>query len=83
MNDIEIAIIVNGAPTMLHAKHGTHLHELVAEALKQSNNLGQGAENWELRDAAGVELDQSKTVGHYHLESGVKLFLNLRAGVGG
>jgi hypothetical protein len=83
MDVIEIVVIVNGRPALVRAREATHLHKVVKEALDETGNVGQPPENWELRDAAGVELDQSRTVKHYDLESGVKLFLNLRAGVGG
>jgi hypothetical protein len=82
-HQIEIVVVVNGNPALVHAEQGTHLRKVVEQALSDTGNVGQPPENWELRNAAGLELDQSKTVGHYDLESGVKLFLNLHAGVGG
>jgi hypothetical protein len=80
---IEIVVVVNGHPALVRAHEDTHLRKIVEEALRETGNVGQPPENWELRNAAGMELDQSKTVRHYGLESGVKLFLNLHAGVGG
>lgn len=82
-HEIEIVIIVNGHPALVRASEGSRLRGVVEHALGETGNVGQPPENWELRNAAGLLLDQSKTVGHYHLESGVKLFLNLHAGIGG
>jgi hypothetical protein len=83
MDALDLVIVVNGQPVVVKAHEGTHLRKVVEQALAESGNVGQPPENWELRDAAGVELDQQRTVKHYKLENGVKLFLNLRAGVGG
>lgn len=83
MDALDLVIVVNGQPVVVKAHEGTHLRKVVEKALEESGNVGQPPENWELRDAAGLELDQEQTVKHYKLENGVKLFLNLRAGVGG
>jgi hypothetical protein len=83
MDALDLVIVVNGQPAVVKAHEGTHLSKVVEKALEETGNVGQPPENWELRDAAGVELDQKRTVKHYKLENGTKLFLNLRAGVGG
>jgi hypothetical protein len=83
MDALDLVIVVNGQPAVVKAHEGTHLRKVVEQALEETGNVGQPPENWELRDAAGIELDQQRTVKHYKLENGVKLFLNLRAGVGG
>jgi hypothetical protein len=83
MNKIELAVIVNGQPTVVSANLNSPLHAVVGKALEQTGNLGQGPENWELRDAAGVELDQSQKIDSFGFPPDVKLFLNLRAGIGG
>jgi len=82
-HEIEITVIVNGQPIAEHVNVKTILRELVKRALDKSGNSGQPVENWELRDAAGQVLDLSKTVEHYGIINGAKLFLNLKAGVGG
>jgi hypothetical protein len=83
MDQIDLLVVVNGTPALVHARKGTHLRKVVEEALDETKNIGQPADRWQLRNAEGLLLEQSKTVGHYHLESGVKLFLNLEAGIGG
>jgi hypothetical protein len=83
MDRIELLVVVNGTPALVHAQDGTHLRKVVEKALNETGNVGQPPEKWELRNAEGVLLDQTKTVGHYHLHSGTKLFLNLEAGIGG
>lgn len=83
MNKIELAVIVNGQPTVVSANLNSPLHTVVQKALEQTDNLGQPPQNWEIRDAAGVELDQSQKIGSFNFPPDVKLFLNLRAGIGG
>jgi hypothetical protein len=83
MPKIDLAVIVNGQPTMVSANENAPLHSIIGKALEQTGNLGQPAENWELRDAAGVELDGSRKIETFGFAPGVKLFLNLRAGIGG
>jgi hypothetical protein len=51
--------------------------------LEQTGNTGQPPDNWELRDAQGTLLDTSHKIASFHFPSGVRLFLNLKAGVGG
>jgi hypothetical protein len=83
-HEIEITVIVNGQPVELeHVNVKTLLRAVVERALEKSGNSGQPIDNWELRDSAGQVLDLSKTVAHYGIVSGTKLFLNLKAGVGG
>lgn len=82
-NKVEIAVIVNGQPVPVEANVKAPLRTVVEHALQKSGNSGQPLENWELRDAAGNVLDLSKKVEEYGLTEGVKLFLNLKAGVGG
>lgn len=83
-HEIGITVIVNGQPIEIeHVSVKELLRVVVERALNKSGNSGQPIENWELRDAAGQVLDLSKTVGHYGIVNGAKLFLNLKAGVGG
>ena len=44
---------------------------------------GSPSENWELRDAEGNLLDLDKKIEDYGFPEKVRLFLNLKAGVGG
>lgn len=81
--DFEITIVVNGKPEQVKVGLDEEIEEAVKLALKQSGNSGQPAEQWELRDETGQVLDLDKTVGVLDIKEGAKLFLNLKAGVGG
>lgn len=80
---ILLTVIVNGQPTEVTAESTTPLHVVIVRALEQTGNQGQPPAKWELRDASGVILDPQQTVGDYGFVSGTRLFLNLKAGVGG
>jgi len=82
-HSIGIRVIVNGQPVQVKASPHQPLIPVVNKALNESGNSGQPLENWELRDASGQVLDLHKKVGDYGFTDGVKLFLNLKAGVGG
>ena len=79
----EIEIVVNGKPEQVKVALDQQVGEVVKAALKQSGNSGQPPEQWELRDETGQVLDVSKTVAVLDIKEGAKLFLNLKAGVGG
>ena len=80
---ISITVVVNGHPTVVDAVENDPLGAIIPDALRQTANSGQPPENWELRDAEGNLLDLDKKVGDYGFSENVRLFLNLRAGVGG
>jgi Predicted metal binding domain/Protein of Unknown function (DUF2604) len=82
-NKRDLAVIVNGQPTVVSANVNAPLHTIIPKALEQTGNLGQPPENWELRDSAGVALDADKKIASFDFEPDVKLFLSLKAGVGG
>jgi hypothetical protein len=82
-NKVDLAVIVNGQPTMVEANLNAPLHSIIGRALEQTGNAGQPPENWELRDAGGTLLDGSKKIKAFGFPPDVKLFLNLKAGVGG
>lgn len=82
-NRIALEIIVNGQPTQVEGNVNAPLHTLIARALSQTGNAGQPPENWEIRDAAGVLLPLDQKIEEFHFPEGARLFLNLRAGVGG
>jgi len=82
-NQIEITVIVNGQPVEEKANVNAPLRTVVEHALQKSGNSGQPPENWELRDSAGQVLDLSRKAEDYGIVAGAKLFLNLKAGVGG
>jgi hypothetical protein len=82
-NKIHITVIVNGQPTVVDANLNAPLATIIPRALEQTGNTGQPPENWELRDAQGTLLDTSQKIGSFHFPPDVRLFLNLKAGVGG
>lgn len=82
-NKINIEVVVNGQPTLVEANLNSPLHTIIPKALEQTANAGQPPENWELRDAAGNVLDVSKKIKDFGFPGGIRLFLNLKAGVGG
>lgn len=80
---VSITIVVNGQPTVVDAAENDPLRAIIPDALRQTGNSGQPPENWELRDDDGNLLDLNKTIGDYGFDDKVRLFLNLKAGVGG
>ena len=81
--EIDLTIVVNGQPTVVRANINAPLQTVIARALEQTGNSGQPLENWELRDVAGAVLDLAKKIGDFNFPPDVRLFLNLKAGIGG
>ena len=79
----EITFIVNGQPVEIKVGLDEQIGEAVEDALKASGNSGQPAEQWELRDESGQTIDTGKKIGELGIAAGAKLFLSLKAGVGG
>ena len=82
-NKIELTVVVNGQATVVEGNLNAPLHTIIPRALDQTGNSGQPPENWELRDAQGTLLDTSKKIGSFNFTPDTRLFLNLKAGVGG
>ena len=80
---IEFEIIVNGQPVSVKIDLYAEVREAVEQALEESGNSGQPIENWELRDASGHPIDTGLKIADSNIKPGAKLFLNLKAGVGG
>ena len=80
---ISITVVVSGQPTVVDAVDTDPIGAIIPDALKQTENSGQPPENWELRDADGTLLDLDKRIGDYGFPEKTRLFLNLKAGVGG
>ena len=80
---ISITIVVNGQPTVVDTIEDAPLSTIIPDALRQTENSGQPPENWELRDADGTLLDLDKKIEDYGFPPKIRLFLNLKAGVGG
>ena len=82
-NKIDLTIIVNGEPTVVEANLHAPLKTVIERALSQTTNTGQPPDAWELRNAAGVELDLDRKIEDFDFAPGTQLYLNLKAGVGG
>jgi hypothetical protein len=81
--NIVLTVIVNGTPTEVGADPNQPLGSIVPVALQQTGNSGQPPGNWELKDGLGNLLDLNKKIGDYNFPANTKLFLSLKAGVGG
>lgn len=82
-NHIELTVVVNGQPISVEVNASDPLQTVITLALAKSGNAGQPAQNWELRDAEGRVLVLSRPVGEFGFNEHTKLFLSLKAGVGG
>ena len=80
---VEFIIVINGEPVAEKAGFDEQIGEVVARALKESGNAGQPIGDWELRDDSGQILDMGRKIGDLGIKEGAKLFLSLKAGVGG
>jgi Protein of Unknown function (DUF2604) len=80
---IDLTVVVNGQATVVEGNVNAPLQTIIPRALDQTGNSGQPPENWELRDAQGTLLDTSKKIGSFAFTADTRLFLNLKAGVGG
>jgi hypothetical protein len=78
-----LTIIVNGVPAVVQRNENAPLISAIERALTETGNVGQPIENWELRDGAGNVLDPHGKIGSYNFPDDIKLFLSLKAGVGG
>jgi hypothetical protein len=82
-NKETLTVVVNGTPTEVEANKNAPLETIIPKALHQTGNQGQPPENWELKDEAGHPLDLKKKIGDFNFPADVKLFLSLKAGIGG
>jgi hypothetical protein len=80
---IALQIIVNGTPALVEANPHAALQSVVGRALELTSNTGQPEQNWEIRDGAGNALDLGAKIDSFGFAPGTRLFLNLKAGVGG
>ena len=80
---ISISVVVNGQRTVVDATEDDSLGTIIPDALRQTGNSGQPPDNWELRDVDGTLLDLNKKIGDFGFTEKTRLFLNLKAGVGG
>lgn len=82
-NKLKLTIIVNGVSYEVEANENSPLISVVEKALQESKNIGQPIDKWELRDEPGAILDLHKKINDYGFSSETKLFLSLKAGIGG
>lgn len=82
-NKLALTLVVNGQETVVEGNLNAPLRTLIPRALDQTGNSGQPPENWELRNDQGTLLDVSHKLSTFGFTSGSRLFLNLKAGVGG
>lgn len=82
-NTFALLVVVNGQQTTVEAELHAPLQTIIPKALEQTGNTGQPPANWELRDAAGSLLDLSQKIEDLQFPADAKLFLNLKAGIGG
>ena len=82
-NDIVLTVVVNGAPVQVTANLNAPLHTIIPEALRESGNVGQSPDGWELKDAGGTVLDGGNKIKDYGFAAETRLFLSLKAGAAG
>jgi hypothetical protein len=81
---LNLTVVVSGQPARLDGiAVSAPLHFVVARARHQTNNVGRGEVDWELRDSSGVILDLELTIEAAALTDGQLLYLQPRAGAGG
>jgi hypothetical protein len=80
---VTLTVVVNGTQTEVVVAGGDALVAVRDKALKQTDNVGRPAEDWELKTEAGDVLDLATLVRDSRFASGTVLFLSLKAGVAG
>ena len=80
---IELIFIINGEDFDVEAHLDEVLSAAVEKALHKSRNTGRPADEWEVRNAEGVLLEQARTIAELGLKNRERLFLSLRVGAGG
>lgn len=80
---LDLIVVVSGSPHPVRVNVHQTLEHVVAEALRESGNVGQPPADWELRTEDGTLLDQSMRVDAARLREGQTLFLSPHAGAGG
>lgn len=82
-NKILLTVVVGGVSTEVEANLNAPLKTIIPKALHQTGNTGQPPENWLLKDEPGNVLDVEKKISEFNFTTDTKLFLSLKAGVGG
>ena len=79
---VDLTIIVNGTPTVVHVNENAPLKTAVHKALEQTGNTGRPITDWQITWNDKV-LDMDLKIKDFHFPKNVELFLSLKAGVGG
>ncbi len=82
-NQLTLIVIVNGVAANVETNPNAALASVIAEALRETKNTGQPPDNWILTTEDGRKLEPHDKPAALGLANGTKLFLNLKAGVGG
>lgn len=80
---LHVTFVVNGEPVRVKARLSDRLVDVLAIALKESENVGQPVENWQVTDEAGAMLDVAKTLGDLGIKDETTLVASLKAGAAG
>ncbi len=80
---MNIVVMTNGQRTEVQASKSFALHSVIPPALEQAGYGGWATDNWEMRLPDGTLLDTTKRISSFKFGEGARLYLNLRAGVGG
>jgi hypothetical protein len=78
-----LIFIINGQDYPTHVDPRLPLSIGVQRVLQESGNTGRPADEWEVRDAAGVLLETNRSPHELGLHDGTRLFLSLKVGAGG
>ena len=81
-NQVTLTVVVGGEETEVTANVNAPLQTIIPEALRETGNVGQPPENWEVL-LGGAPLDPKKKIGEFAFGPGTRLFLSLKAGAGG
>ncbi len=80
-NQVTLTVIVGSDEYAVPANQHAPLHTIIPEALKLSHNTARQPDEWDLKDAPGNLLDRNMKI--EDLPEGAKIFLSLKAGIGG
>ena len=80
---INISIVVNGTPHPEKIGLDEPFLQVVQRVLKETKNVGQPIQNWELRTASGEKVEFNTTAEIQGIREYDQLFLSLKAGIGG
>lgn len=80
---LQLKIVVNTEDVHVDANEEQPLHAVAQHALNSSQSKGRPLSDFDLKDASGTILDQSKKVADYQIQNNSVLYLTLKTGVTG